>query len=102
MCTPTPPGCAGSTCWPRRYAARGRAKVIFGSDGPWLHPGVELAKVLALGLPAPALQLVLGGNIRGLLGRARVTGGRVPVPGSGHPPRSLPAAADPWLPQPAQ
>ena len=80
----------------------GPAKVIFGSDGPWLHPGVELAKVLALGLPAPALQLVLGGNIRGLLGRARVTGGRVPVPGSGHPPRSLPAAADPWLPQPAQ
>ncbi len=80
----------------------GPAKVIFGSDGPWLHPGVELAKVLALGLPAPALQLVLGGNIRGLLGRARATRGRLPVPGSGHPPRSLPAAADPWLPQPAK
>jgi predicted TIM-barrel fold metal-dependent hydrolase len=79
----------------------GPAKVIFGSDGPWLHPGVELAKVLALGLPAPALRLVLGGNIRRLLGRGRLTGGRVLVPGPGHPPRSLPAAADPWLPQSA-
>jgi hypothetical protein len=53
----------------------GPAKVIFGSDGPWLHPGVELAKVLALGLPAPALRLVLGGNIRGLLGRRRMSAG---------------------------
>src|SRR5262249_32195047 len=26
----------------------GPAKVLFGSDGPWLHPGVELAKVRAL------------------------------------------------------
>ena len=31
----------------RRAGAR---KVLFGSDGPWLHPGVELAKVHALGL----------------------------------------------------
>ena len=30
----------------------GAAKVLFGSDGPWLHPGVELAKVRALGLAA--------------------------------------------------
>ena len=33
----------------------GPAKVIFGSDGPWLHPGVELAKVLALGLADASL-----------------------------------------------
>jgi uncharacterized protein len=76
----------------------GPAKVIFGSDGPWLHPGVELAKVLALGLPAPALRSVLAGNIRGLIGRCRVSG--TPVPGRmpGRPARFLPAPADPWLP----
>ena len=28
----------------------GPEKVLFGSDGPWLHPGVEMTKVLALGL----------------------------------------------------
>jgi uncharacterized protein len=78
----------------------GPAKVIFGSDGPWLHPGVELAKVLALGLPAPALRAVLAGNIRGLIGRGRVS--RTPVPGRmpGRPARFLPAPADPWLPPP--
>ena len=30
----------------------GPHKVLFGTDGPWLHPGVELAKVHALGLTA--------------------------------------------------
>jgi predicted TIM-barrel fold metal-dependent hydrolase len=30
----------------------GPGKILFGSDGPWLHPGLELAKVRALGLPA--------------------------------------------------
>ena len=79
----------------------GPAKVIFGSDGPWLHPGVELAKVLALGLPAPALRLVLGGNIRGLLSRRRRRP-VLPAASAGDRPSSLrPAPADPWLPQPA-
>jgi uncharacterized protein len=40
----------------------GAKKLLFGSDGPWLHPGVELAKVRALGLPASEERLVLGGN----------------------------------------
>ena len=31
----------------------GPHKVLFGSDGPFLHPGVELAKVHALGLDPP-------------------------------------------------
>ena len=31
----------------------GARKILFGSDGPWLHPGVELAKVRALGLSPP-------------------------------------------------
>ena len=48
----------------RRAGAR---KMLFGSDGPWLHPGVELAKVHALGLPAADERLVLGGNCCGCL-----------------------------------
>lgn len=47
----------------------GAGKILFGSDGPWLHPGVELAKVLALGLRADDLALVLGGNLRRLIAR---------------------------------
>jgi uncharacterized protein len=43
----------------RRAGAR---KILFGSDGPWLHPGVELAKVMALELSAANRALVLGGN----------------------------------------
>jgi predicted TIM-barrel fold metal-dependent hydrolase len=47
----------------------GAKKILFGSDGPWLHPGVELAKVRAIGLPATEEQLVLGGNLLRLLRR---------------------------------
>jgi predicted TIM-barrel fold metal-dependent hydrolase len=44
-------------------AARRRPRrVLFGSDGPWLHPGVELAKVRLLRLRQADEQLVLGGN----------------------------------------
>lgn len=75
----------------------GPAKVIFGSDGPWLHPGVELAKVLALGLPMPALRLVLGGNIRALLSRRRMRPARPAASAGDRPSRPLPAPADPWL-----
>ena len=49
----------------------GPAKVLFGSDGPWLHPGVELAKVTALELPARAANLIRGGNWLRLTARAR-------------------------------
>lgn len=48
----------------------GPRKLIFGSDGPWLHPGVELAKIRALGLPAPEEALVMGGNLLRLMGKA--------------------------------
>jgi predicted TIM-barrel fold metal-dependent hydrolase len=37
----------------------GARKILFGSDGPWLHPGVELAKVRALNLPPVDEQRVL-------------------------------------------
>ncbi len=40
----------------------GPGKMLFGSDGPWLHPAVELSKVRALGLPPYQERLVLGGN----------------------------------------
>ena len=40
----------------------GARKILFGSDGPWLHPGVELAKVRALGLSRDDEDLVLAGN----------------------------------------
>jgi len=50
----------------------GPHKVLFGSDGPWLHPGVELHKIRLLGLPTHAERLVLGGNILRLIRDARV------------------------------
>lgn len=50
----------------------GPNKVIFGSDGPWLHPGLELHKIRLLGLAADAEAQVLGGNILRLIeGTAR-------------------------------
>jgi predicted TIM-barrel fold metal-dependent hydrolase len=47
----------------------GAGKMLFGSDGPWLHPGVELAKVRALGLSRNDEGLVLAGNFLRLTGR---------------------------------
>ena len=52
----------------RRSSAR---KILFGSDGPWLHPGLELAKVHLLGLTRDEEQLVLGGNLIRLIQRVR-------------------------------
>jgi predicted TIM-barrel fold metal-dependent hydrolase len=49
----------------------GARKVLFGSDGPWLHPGLELYKVRLLGLPSDQEALVLGGNIMRLLREVR-------------------------------
>jgi uncharacterized protein len=50
----------------------GAKKFLFGSDGPWLHPGVELAKVRALGLPPQEERLVTGGNLLRLIRGVRV------------------------------
>jgi predicted TIM-barrel fold metal-dependent hydrolase len=46
----------------------GPGKLIFGSDGPQLHPGVELQKIRELHLPAGAFEKVTAGNIARLLG----------------------------------
>jgi uncharacterized protein len=47
----------------------GPRKLLFGSDGPWTHPGVELHKIRLLGLPPDQRALVLGGNTMRLLRR---------------------------------
>lgn len=49
----------------------GAHKVLFGSDGPWLHPGLELEKVRLLGLPPAEESLVLAGNFLRLTQAAR-------------------------------
>lgn len=52
----------------RRAGAR---KVLFGSDGPFLHPGVEISKIHALHLSPADAALVLGGNLLRLTRTAR-------------------------------
>jgi predicted TIM-barrel fold metal-dependent hydrolase len=49
----------------------GAHKILFGSDGPWLHPGLELYKIRLLNLPAKQEALVLGGNLIRLLRNVR-------------------------------
>ena len=49
----------------------GARKLLFGTDGPWLHPGVELAKVRALHLSAAEEREVLGGTILRLMRSVR-------------------------------
>jgi uncharacterized protein len=50
----------------------GPHKVLFGSDGPWLHPGVEIHMIRLLGLPPDKEALILGGNALRLIRQARV------------------------------
>jgi len=50
----------------------GPHKVLFGSDGPWLHPRLELYKIRLLGLPAKDEALILGGNALRLIRQVRV------------------------------
>jgi uncharacterized protein len=76
----------------------GPRKILFGSDGPWLHPGVELAKIRALDLPPDDAQQVLGGNFLRLIARVgKVRPRREAYPASAHGEREL---SDPWLPHP--
>lgn len=81
----------------RAVQRAGAGKFLFGSDGPWLHPGVELAKVRALGLPSAGEALILGGNFLRLIRRVRPTPAGNDI---GPPPASaLPVSdrlRDPW------
>lgn len=45
----------------------GAGKLIFGSDGPLLHPGLELARAKMLKLPPAEEAMVLGGTIEKLM-----------------------------------
>jgi predicted TIM-barrel fold metal-dependent hydrolase len=87
-------------------ARAGAHKVLFGSDGPWLHPGVELAKVRALELAPADERLVLSGNILRLVAHAgRQRAVSPPMPSGIRSAGSRtdgPAAADPWLASPEQ
>jgi predicted TIM-barrel fold metal-dependent hydrolase len=56
----------------------GPRKLLFGSDGPWLHPALELQKIRLLGLPKSDEALVLGGNAQRLIwGKPRANGKRI-------------------------
>jgi len=46
----------------------GTDRVLFGSDGPWTDPVVELEHLRRIGLDAEELEAVLGGNAERLLG----------------------------------
>jgi predicted TIM-barrel fold metal-dependent hydrolase len=59
----------------------GAGKILFGSDGPWLHPALELGKIKLLGLPAQDEARVMGGNLQQILSRTSR-----PVRPSGAPP----------------
>lgn len=50
----------------------GPHKILFGSDGPLLHPALELHKIKLLGLPADLEGQITGGNAARLLGMVRV------------------------------
>ncbi len=76
----------------------GPGKVLFGTDGPWLHPGLELAKVQMLGLSQTDEELILGGNFLRLTSRVRqAPSSQVSFPGA-TPMAARPAPADPWAP----
>jgi hypothetical protein len=53
----------------------GPRKLLFGSDGPWLHPAVELQKIKLLGLPAAAQSMILGANALRLIGLTKAARG---------------------------
>ena len=79
----------------RQAVARaGARKILFGSDGPWLHPGVELAKIWALELSPADQSRVLAGNLLSLIDRpaaGRRTAGRLTTPLPSSEPRRFPA-----------
>ena len=53
------------------YQRAGAHKILFGTDGPWLHPAVELQKVFALTTNTKDLQLMLAVNFLRLTNKAR-------------------------------
>jgi uncharacterized protein len=58
----------------------GARKILYGSDGPWLHPGLELHKIRLLGLPPAEEALIAGGNALRLLRQVKVGEAAADVP----------------------
>ena len=54
-------------CLVQAVKRAGPHKILFGSDGPLLHPAVELYKIKMLGLPRQQQALITGDNIARLL-----------------------------------
>ncbi|HTD16129.1 MAG TPA: amidohydrolase family protein [Chthoniobacterales bacterium] len=77
------------------YRRAGPHKILFGSDGPWLHPGVELAKVGALDLPPDEEKLILGTNFLKLIRNVRINPAAVSVLAAG--PAANQSFRDPWF-----
>jgi predicted TIM-barrel fold metal-dependent hydrolase len=75
----------------------GAKKILFGSDGPWLHPAVELAKVRALGMHEADEQLVLAGNFLRLIARVRKRPGMLRRATVRRARSAEATAPDPWL-----
>jgi uncharacterized protein len=76
----------------------GAKKFLFGTDGPWLHPAVELSKIRALELPDAEARLILGENFLRLIsraGNARAAALAQAQDTVTHPP----AESDPWAGQ---
>jgi len=74
----------------------GARKLLFGTDGPWLHPGVELAKVRALHLTAAEERQILGGTILRLMGAVRVPQIELTTPAAPTVPVTV-TGGDPWM-----
>ena len=55
----------------------GPRKLLFGSDGPWTHPALELHKIQLLGLQPDEQAMVLGGNALRLLRGNRGSEGKI-------------------------
>ena len=72
----------------------GAHKILFGSDGPWLHPEVELHKIRMLRLPQVDERLILGQNLLRLI--SRVSSAKAPLAGVRPASNPLPAPRDPW------
>jgi predicted TIM-barrel fold metal-dependent hydrolase len=72
----------------------GAHKILFGSDGPWLHPGVELEKVYALDLSPKEKALVLGENFLRLTSKVRR---KPPEIKPSFFPSTFQGVVDPWL-----
>lgn len=80
------------------FKRAGAKKFLFGTDGPWLHPAVELSKIRALELPAAEERLVLGENFLRLIARA----GNARASALAHAQDTVthpPAERDPWAGQ---